>query len=568
MADENQEIIPSVVSESIKQKLKGLPTDSGVYLMKDLSGAIIYVGKAKNLKNRVSSYFQSTKGHSIKTRALVETISDFEVMLVDSEVSALLLERTLIKHHKPSFNILLRDDKEYPYVRIDLNSKWPRIKKVRQRKNDGATYLGPYGNAGYLQTMLQMLGRIFPTIKCSQYEFEHARRPCNYFHMKQCLAPCMNDKKGSLEVDCSVYAEMIKDCIAFLQGKNREVVKALTKKMQQASREEKFELAATYRDQLTAFTSLNQRQSAVTGNISDADVIGFRQANTLAAVHIILVREGYMIGQDNFILKTPIQSSSEALAEFLLQYYDNKFTPQEILLPFSIEDIEALEQGLNTPVIDINGTKNEDRAAFENAETDRKIDEERIKTKIRIPVRGEKKHLISIADRNAEYSLEEQLRKKQSVSAGLSILQEKLSLEKLPEVIECIDISNIQGSAIVASNVCFVNGKPAKDLYRLYNIQDAADSPDDFGSIREVMRRRMQRMQKLKDHPDLIVIDGGKGQLSAAMGAAAEFSEILVPLVSLAKSRFDKVINESKVEPTERMAHSKERFICQIANVL
>jgi excinuclease ABC subunit C len=502
---ERKNLIPSLVS-----KLEALPKEPGVYLMKDARNKIIYVGKAKSLKSRVNSYFHASAAHSPKTVAMVDLIRDFEIMLVDSEVGALLLERTLIKHHKPFFNIRLQDDKEYPYVRIDFNSPWPRVRKVRKRKNDGATYIGPFGNVLYLNTMLQLANRIFPLIKCSSHEFENAKRPCNYFHMRMCLGPC------TIEIPRDLYIEAVKGAVAFLQGKNRELIKDLSNKMKEASAREEYESAATYRDQIEAFKHVTEQKTVVVSDIKDCDIIGYSQKSDIASIHILLIREGLVTSRDNFLINIPVQSREEALQEFLLQYYDNKFVPEEICIPFEIPDMTSMEELLP------------------------QIEDTRKTLNITIPQRGTKKRLIEMAEKNAIFSLEESFRHIQSKVVALELLQAKIGLDRFPKTIECIDISNIQGTAIVASDVCFVDGKPAKDLYRLYNLSDQAENPDDFACIREVMIRRLNRARVEGDLPDLFVIDGGKGQLSAALSATAEFPDLDTRVVSLAKSRMQK----------------------------
>lgn len=501
------------MTPQLKAKLESLPKEPGVYLMKDEHNRIIYVGKAKSLRARVTSYFHSTANHTPKTILMVKQIHDLEVMLVDTEIGALLLERTLIKHHQPQYNIRLTDDKEYPYLRIDYNSTWPRIRKVRKRKNDGATYLGPYGNAVYLNTLLQLTNRVFPLIKCSQYEFENTKRPCNYYHMRMCLGPC------TLPVQREVYLDVVQSAAAFLQGKNKDLIKDLTNKMKAAAEREEYEIAATYRDQIEAFKHISQQKTVIANDIKDADVIGYAQSGDIAALHLLMIREGLVTGNDSFVIKIPIQDGQEALQEFLLQYYDNKFVPEEICLPFPIPDTKEMEQLLVH------------------------VDDSKRALSISVPLRGTKKRLIEMAEKNAQFSLGEALQHQASRRVGLELLQARIGLSRFPRTIECIDISNIQGTAIVASNVCFVDGKPAKELYRLYHLADQADNPDDFASIREVMLRRLKRGRTERDLPDLFVIDGGKGQLSAAWSAAEEFPDLEINLISLAKSR---IIDDSE----------------------
>lgn len=494
----------------LKEKLTRLPREPGTYLMKDIKGVILYVGKAKNLKNRVSSYFGSESKLSWKTQALMREVFDFEVMITTTAVEALLLERTLIKHHQPRFNILLRDDKEYPFLRIDFNEKWPRIEKVRRRKEDGAVYLGPFGSAGQLKILLDATYRIFPMIRCSRHEFEAAKRPCNYYHMRMCLAPC------TLPISTNEYEEMVQHAVEFLRGRNKQVVRSLKEKMLAASEQENFELAALLRDQLKAFTQITEKQSVVIAENLDADVIGYQTSQSnRAAFSVMTVRDGHLVTNDAFVVDTPASEDAEALTEFIIQYYDGRSLPPEIFLPFAIDGDEDLRQALLT----------------EHPDASKLI--------LKYPERGIRHDLVEMANKNALYRLDEVTRLGERRHTELEILRDKLKLSRTPQRIECIDISNTQGVGIVASNICFIGGKPAKDQYRHYKIQDVQGGPDDFASIREVVRRRLERARREGDLPDLLVIDGGRGQLSAALDVRREFSDLQFDLVSLAKSRLE-----------------------------
>lgn len=513
---------PTKTEKHLRESLAALPTEPGVYLMKDHRGDIIYVGKAKDLRARVTSYF-TQRDQTPKTRTLVSEIRDFNIILVQTEVEALLLERTLIKHHQPRFNILLRDDKEYPYIRIDYAAAWPRIEKVRKRRDDGATYLGPYGNPGFLRVLLDASQRIFPQIRCSSHEFANAKRPCNYYHMKMCLAPC------TLPVDRDVYIEMMRNVVAFLQGKNREVAKSLRSKMQESAEREEFEKAAVFRDQLLAFDAVAEKQAVINIGIEDADFIGFVANDRFISLQVLMVRSGKLLGTDSFLVSAGTANEDETLTHFMLQYYDGRSVPPTIFLPLGDFDLAAMSQALagDSP------------------------------PQLIIPQRGPKRELIDTAERNARFALEEADRKSERQRVELEILREKLALAAIPKRIECIDISNLQGTAIVASNVCFIDGKPAKDHYRHYAIKNLVHgSPDDFESIREVVFRRLTRAGESDDWPDLLVIDGGKGQLAAALEARSKYIAGLqsktneqdvqsararqLTIVSLAKSRAEK----------------------------
>lgn len=505
--------------------MRALPQDPGVYLMKDGRGGIIYVGKAKSLKSRVGSYFIN-KHDNVKTAALVAEVSDFDVILVKTEVEALLLERTLIKHHQPRFNILLRDDKEYPFIRVDFRAEWPRLEKVRKRKDDGATYVGPFGNPGFLRTLLEATYRIFPLIRCSAHEFANAKRPCNYYHMKMCLGPC------TLPVDRAVYIAMIQDALAFLRGQNKDLAKQLKQRMQDASANELFELAGSYRDQLLAFEAVSAKQTVVGIDADEADVIGFVTDETHAALNVVMVRDHKILGADSFLARLGALDKLETLEQLLLQYYDQHPLPREILLP------HLDEAALSLFIQNLCQAQNLSPAGTTppTAQTPQQQPVPSIRTTF--PQRGPKRELLELAEKNAAHSLSENSLSAERERVMLTVLQERLGLPTLPHRMECIDISNIQGTAIVASNVCFIGGKPAKEFYRHYKIADfRPEGPDDFGSIREVVERRFERARRDHDAPDLLIIDGGKGQLSAALDAAHKFPDLIFPIVSLAKSR-------------------------------
>ncbi|SMF33006.1 excinuclease ABC subunit UvrC [Pseudobacteriovorax antillogorgiicola] len=509
---------------SLREKIEHLPKSPGVYFMKNCKGKIIYVGKAKNLKSRVSSYFQSRDQH-IKTRALVDEIKDFDLMITKTEVEALLLERSMIRHHQPYYNILLRDDKEYPFVRVDFNDPWPRIQKVRKRKDDGAKYVGPFGNAGVLNGMLKTVFRVFPLIRCSPYEFKNAKRPCNYYHMKMCLGPCV------LDVSRDEYVAMVRQALDLLDGKNRDVKAEIRKKMFTAAQDEKFEQAARYRDQITLLESIGQHQAVVVKDYEDADAIGSYESAGTMTFNVTMVRNFVVIASDSYSVGASIDGPEETLESFLLQYYHNRTVPDHLILPLKLENPIDLVEALC-------------------------VDQETT-AKFVSHGRGDAKDLLELASRNARFYFDQNQNLQLKQKAELEILQSTLQLDRMPRRMECIDISNMQGSAIVASDVCFVDGKPAKDLYRRYNIKTVSNKNDDFASIREVVERRLERGVREDDLPDLLVIDGGKGQLNAALEAAQSFAGLSLPIVALAKSRTDRYgISDKDYKPSA----SKERI--------
>ncbi len=494
---------------SLREKIEHLPQLPGVYLMKDAKARIIYVGKAKNLKNRVSQYFHH-RDQGIKTRTLVAEIHDFDLMVTKSEVEALLLERTLIRHHQPHYNILLRDDKEYPFVRVQFKDPWPRIEKVRRRKDDGARYIGPFGNAGHLNAMLKTVFRVFPMIRCSPHEFKNAKRPCSYYHMKMCLAPCTQ------EINRTEYLAMLERALGLLEGRNKTVKTNLQERMLAAAAKEHFELAAQLRDQIKLLELISAKQTVIINTIDDGDAVGMFKEGEYITFNVTMIRHFAVIGHDNFTLPATIDNDADTLVSFLLQYYHNRMVPHHLLLPFKLDN-----------AADLAVVFSQDR-----------------RDKIQVHsggLSGESLQLIELAVENAKFFADQQHQLKLRKRAELEILKDLLKLSVLPRKIECIDISNLQGSAIVASNICFMDGKPAKELYRRYNINSVQDKNDDFQSVFEVVTRRLERGVRDDDLPDLLVIDGGKGQLNAAINAAASFPQLPLAIIALAKSRLEKI---------------------------
>ncbi|MDQ3234819.1 MAG: excinuclease ABC subunit UvrC [Pseudobdellovibrionaceae bacterium] len=509
----------------LADKLKQLPQDSGVYLMKDHKGTIIYVGKAKNLRNRVSSYFQSGGQHTHKTRALVHEITDFDMMLTKTEIEALLLERTLIRHHAPRYNILLRDDKEYPYLRVQFSDPWPRLEKVRRRKEDGAHYIGPFGSSSRLSMLLKQVYRIFPLIRCSPHEFKAATRPCNYYHMKMCLGPCTRP------VERDLYISIMRGAVSLLEGNVRSLKKHLEEKMKEAAAAEKYEQAAQFRDQIEAIEKITQTQVAILDQTVDADIVGVMEAPGFLSFQVSTVRHRALLGGDSFITKDSASTLQESLESFILQYYGNRQVPPLILVRdvegFSEELAQVIGQNQETPVV------------------------------IR-KVRGkEERDILELTEKNARHQWEQNSRLNDQSQVALEALQETLELKHLPRRIECIDISNLQGTAIVASDVCFIDGKAAKNFYRRYEIKTVTGAPDDFASIREVVERRLERGIREDDLPDLLIIDGGRPQVRAAMDVLVRYPQLGLPLVGLAKARIDKGLRDDSAA----VRYSKERLV-------
>ena len=518
------------MQSKIQEQLKLLPTNPGVYLMKNEQAKIIYVGKAINLKNRVKSYFQSSKNHSPKVKSMVEKISDFEYIITANEIEALILECNLIKKYRPKYNISLRDDKTYPYIKVTLNEDYPTVSITRKILKDGAKYFGPYTSAGAVHEVLNLLKKLFQIRSCRQM---NTKRPCLEFHIKRCLAPCTG------RVAKSQYREMIKSLCLFLEGRNEVVLKELTSRMQIAAENFQFELAAKLRDQVLAIEKISAKQNIIIGS-SDQDIIGLARKADEACIQIFFIRSGKMIGRDHFLLNgTEDETDSALLNAFLEQYYNKAtFIPKEILLPAEIENEEILSAWLSQK---------------KNA-----------KVSFGLPQRGVKKEMVLMANDNAVVVLEEQMIKnsaglEQTVGA-MKDLGRYLRMEKELKRIECFDISHIQGSETVASMVVFSNGAPDKQEYRRYKLKSVEGKPDDFKSMQEVVGRRYRQSDGIM--PDLIIIDGGKGQLNSALEIIRALGHYQIPVVGLAK-QFEYVFLEGQSEPVILPPNSKALYLIQ-----
>ena len=518
------------MQSKIQEQLKLLPTNPGVYLMKNEQAKIIYVGKAINLKNRVKSYFQSSKNHSPKVKSMVEKISDFEYIITANEIEALILECNLIKKYRPKYNISLRDDKTYPYIKVTLNEDYPTVSITRKILKDGAKYFGPYTSAGAVHEVLNLLKKLFQIRSCRQM---NTKRPCLEFHIKRCLAPCTG------RVAKSEYREMIKSLCLFLEGRNEVVLKELTSRMQIAAENFQFELAAKLRDQVLAIEKISAKQNIIIGS-SDQDIIGLARKADEACIQIFFIRSGKMIGRDHFLLNgTEDETDSALLNAFLEQYYNKAtFIPKEILLPVEIENEEILSAWLSQ--------KKNGKVSFG------------------LPQRGVKKEMVLMANDNAVVVLEEQMIKnsaglEQTVGA-MKDLGRYLRMEKELKRIECFDISHIQGSETVASMVVFSNGAPDKQEYRRYKLKSVEGKPDDFKSMQEVVGRRYRQSDGIM--PDLIIIDGGKGQLNSALEIIRALGHYQIPVVGLAK-QFEYVFLEGQSEPVILPPNSKALYLIQ-----
>jgi len=493
---------------TIEEKLQTLPTKAGIYLHKNTSGKIIYVGKAKNLRNRVRSYFQASRNLDYKTRQLVKQITDFEFIVVDSEVEALVLESNLIKKHKPRFNVMLKDDKQYPHLKM-TNEPFPKVVITRKIVRDGANYYGPMLPASLARKTLDLVNRAFQLRTCDIEIDGKLSRPCLEYHLKRCLGPCVKGLCTHGE-----YQEAAGDVKTLLEGKNKELAADLEQRMWRFSEDGKYELAAKYRDLRNTVIALGEQQKMAYTAERDVDIFGFYREEQRLALQLFTMREGRIVGRREFFWEDlPEDDSFDAgdfLGEVLIQYYSTDYVPLEIHVPNDFEDRAALEKLLT----------------------------ERRGRRVRIfhPKIGEKRHLVELVETNAKIAFEQRFRVlKPDSQKVLEELQEVLELAHFPDRIESFDISNISGSENVAGIVVFDNGKPAKDLYRRFIIK-TVDGQDDFASMHEAVLRRYKRiLDEGGQLPRLIFIDGGKGQLSAASAAMNLLDLEQIMLVGLVK---------------------------------
>lgn len=521
------------MTDIVAEKLKLLPDSPGVYIMKDDHGRIIYVGKAIVLKNRVRQYFQNNRSHTPKVRAMVSHVADFEIIMTHSEVEALILECNLIKKHRPRYNISLKDDKSYPYVKVTVNEEYPRVFLTHRVQKDGARYFGPYTNVTAVHESLKLLRRLFPLRTCRHLQ----ERPCLEYHIRRCLAPCAG------KVTKGEYAAMIRAVLFFLEGRTEDVERELSQRMAKAAEAYHFEVAARLRDQLQAVRKVAEKQNIVTG-AGNQDAVGMARSEVGVCVQIFFIRAGKMIEREHFLLQGSEEESDEdILTAFLQQYYHRAtFIPQEVLLPLELPaaERELLEAFLQEK-------KRQGRVS------------------LLCPKRGTKHDIVAMAAGNAEkYLSDEAARIKRANEQTLGAVEELgryLGLKTPPNRMECFDISHIQGSETVASMVVFEGGLPKKSDYRRFKIRSTEGKPDDFLSMREVTTRRYVGLPE-DELPDLIVIDGGKGQLSSALEIIRGAGHKDVPVVGLAK-QFELVFTEGNPEPVVLPRHSQALYLIQ-----
>lgn len=556
----------STISEKLKKQLAALPARPGVYIMRNARGEVIYVGKAAKLKDRVRSYFGSPHMMEPKTLALRQHIDDFEYIVVGNAGEALILEATLIKRHQPFFNIRLKDDKRYPYLKVDVQNPWPRVYITRRIEKDGARYFGPYASAGSVRATLDLTKKLFPWRSCTKEITGKDARPCLDYYIKRCIAPC------TAYCTKEEYDEVIEDVILFLEGKSDDVMRRLRDQMTRASEQMEYERAAQLRDQLRSIERTVERQMVATTRKEDVDIFGIARDGDQACVQVFFVRGTQMIGRDTFVLEGVRDEEDQAiLTNFLLQYYEGaQYIPKLVAIPADPEDRDTIEELLS-----------EKRGSL---------------VEVRVPERGEKKRLVELAGENAKESLS-LMRVKWMADANktelaLEQLTEELSLPGIPRRIECYDNSNIQGTNPVSSMVVFVDGKPETSQYRRFKVKTVVGA-DDFATMAEVLRRRFKNhgnstgqpggtavngpapesgeasgpeaatpQPESWDLPDLVIIDGGKGQLGAAVGVMRELGVHHIPTVGLAK-RFEELFVPDEDEPVVLPRGSEALYLVQ-----
>lgn len=517
------------LSEAVLDKVRNLTTQPGVYLWKNDRGQIIYVGKAVNLRNRVRSYVRHDAKRAPKVTAMMSHAADVETIVVANEMEALILENTLIKKHRPRYNIMLRDDKTYPYIKVTVQEDYPRVFMTRRVHRDGARYFGPFADAGAVHRVLKLIQRAFRIRSCRTMQ---ADRPCLQYHLHHCDAPCVHYiTKGE-------YGKLVEQAVGILEGRDAGIVRRLQEQMEAAAEEMEFEKAAMYRDQITAVRVIQEQQNITTVGGGDMDVLGFAGDAGQTCVQIYTIRQGRLMGRETFSLENSADETAAALTSAVLdQYYvDGVFVPKEIIVS-AVEDKEDYERRLTLQ-------KGQNVALV-------------------IPQRGLKKKLLTMAEDNARVLLEQRRLQWQhdtdKTSGAVEALARVLDLPRLPERMECFDISHTQGIETVASMVVFEHGRPAKQEYRRFKLKTVQGKPDDFKSMAEIMGRRYG--ERDWPAPDLIVIDGGKGQLHAALPIIRE-AGCEAPVISLAK-RIEEVFVEGRSDSIILSHHTPELQLLQ-----
>lgn len=517
-------------SEELLEKVSHLPTTPGVYLWRDQYNRIIYVGKAINLRNRVRSYVRNDANRAPKVAAMMKRAVDVEIIQTKTEMEALILENTLIKEHEPKYNIRLRDDKTYPYVKISVQEDYPRVYMTRRLERDGAKYFGPFTDVTSVHVVLKFIRQYYPLRTCKSMKVE---RPCLQYHMHYCEAPCFN------KISIPDYRKYIDEIIELFEGKPIPLLKEIKEKMELAAEDLRFEDAARYRDQLSSIEKIQEKQRMVTQR-GDLDVLGIAVDTSMACVQLLFIRGGRLLGRENYFVQHDGDSQETIMTDFIKQYYgDTNFIPKELLLPMDSTDRDLLKEWFT-------------QLKGQNVD-------------VSVPQRGYKMDMIKMAHENAETFLEERRRQWQhqidKTGGAVKKLAEVLDLPRLPERMECFDISHTQGAETVASMVVFEGGKPAKKEYRRFKLKTTQGKPDDFKSMAEIMERRYGNETDWP-MPDLIIIDGGKGQLNAALPLIRGVGVTDVPVISLAK-RIEEVFVEGQSESIILSHHTPELQLLQ-----
>lgn len=507
---ENETIIP--LSEAADK----FPSDPGVYLFKDEVGRVLYVGKAQSLRVRIRSYFRGGDGRA-SIRFLLQRSRSLEFIVTNTEQEALILENNLIKKHRPRYNVVFKDDKTYVNLRLNVDHPFPRLTVVRRPRRDGAMYFGPFASAGSVRQTLRTLGRIFPLRTCTDADFASRTRPCLYYYIKRCPAPCVG------KIDAQDYSETVRRVTMFLKGRGDELVKTLRDTMERQSAERRYEAAARTRDQVFAIQRVVERQRITSPQRSERDAFAVYRRGERLVIQLLAVRGGEVQDGETYVFGSALEATGDHLASFINQYYQSRAgIPDEVLVSDAIPEREALEVLLS-----------------ERAQR---------RVEIAVPKRGERAMLVALAAKNARVAFEDGGTGERN-RALLEDLQEILSLEHYPRRIECFDISNIQGTKAVGSGVVFVDGESAKGMYRHYRIRTVAGS-DDTGMMREVLERRVTRGLKEGDLPDLLIVDGGRGQLNVAIDVLKRLGAEAVAAIGIAKVRDDK---NRKIRGQERI---------------
>lgn len=532
--------------------LNSLPTKPGCYIMKDSQGVVIYVGKAINLRNRVRSYFHNSAQLHPRTQRMVQKIADIEWIVLDSELEALILEMNLIKKHRPHYNIRLKDDKRYPYIKVHWADAFPKVTITRQMIQDGSRYFGPYTSVWAVHQTMDLLRRIFPYLSCDRVITGEDERACLYYDIKLCTAPCIG------AVNQVQYLQMIDELCQFLQGRTEDIVNRLQTDMQKEAEQLNFERAALIRDQLRAIENVVEKQKVISSEYIDSDVIAMARANTDACIQVFFIRGGKLIGREYFMMEGTEESpDAGVIAQFIKQFYDKAATvPPQVLLPHEIEEAQIIKQWLKN------------KTAGDRFE-------------MIIPNQGQQRELVEMAAENAADTLSVLQARWQADThrqeIALQELQEALMMERPPNRIECYDISNIQGTSAVGSMVVFEQGVPKKNLYRQFNIH-SVEGADDFASMEEVLTRRFNRWKSAQETgetpgkkpdlafsilPDLLIVDGGKGQLNRAINVMEKFElNDIFQIAGLAKQN-EELFLPGKIESLNLPHQSQSLYLLQ-----